>query len=290
MKKDIPIYNICNIDKSVNPNVLIQPLNEYLNKHYSDLNNPHRHSFYHLVLFTSGKGSHTIDFESFKITDYQIYFMSPGQVHSWQFENDVQGFIIHFEPELFTTFLQQQDYIDQFTFFNGSTSDAVLVIPKINQKQIHHLFDLLLSEANAKPESLDLIRTLLLELFIQIERCCAPRTRQDAQSSNNIMVNNFKKLVSKHFRTYKLPKEYARLLYITPNHLNAISQDVLGKSAGDVIRDRIVLEAKRLLTNAKMDVSEIAYDLNFQDNFYFTRFFKKYVGTTPDQFRKSIHR
>ena len=104
------------------------------------------------------------------------------------------------------------------------------------------------------------------------------------------MVSNFKKLVEKHFRTYSLPKEYARLLYITPNHLNAISQDVLGKSAGDVIRDRIVLEAKRLLTNAKMDVSEIAYDLNFQDNSYFTRFFKKYVGTTPDQFRKTIHR
>ena len=86
----------------------------------------------------------------------------------------------------------------------------------------------------------------------------------------------------------KLPKEYARLLYITPNHLNAVTQDVLGVTAGDIIRERIVLEAKRLLTNADMDVNQIADDLNFQDNSYFTRFFKKYVGVTPEQFRKTI--
>ena len=290
MKKGIPIYNICNIDKSVNPNVLIQRLNEYLKKHYSNLSSPHRHSFYHLLLFTAGKGIHTIDFESFKIVNYQIYFMTPGQVHSWHFENDTDGYIIHFEPEFFTSFLQKHDYIDQFTFFSGSTKDGILVIPKNNRNEVHDLFERLLTEINTQTDSLDIIRVLLLELFILIEKICARSTKHDAQSTNAVMINNFKKLVDKHFRTYKLPKDYARLLYITPNHLNAISRDVLGKSAGDVIRDRIVLEAKRLLTNANMDVSEIAYDLNFQDNSYFTRFFKKYVSITPDQFRKTIHR
>ncbi|MBD0286067.1 MAG: AraC family transcriptional regulator, partial [Flavisolibacter sp.] len=53
-------------------------------------------------------------------------------------------------------------------------------------------------------------------------------------------------------------------------------------------RDRILLEAKRLLTNADMTITEIAYDLNFQDNAYFNRFFKKNVGMTPDEFRKQF--
>jgi AraC family transcriptional activator of pobA len=290
MKKDIPVYNICNIDKSVNPTVLIQRLNDYLARYYSSLNTPHRHSFYHLVLFTCGKGSHTIDFESYNIADYQIYFMIPGQVHSWHFESEMQGYIIHFEPEFFTSFLQRPDYIDQFTFFSGSSKGGVLAIPHNSQQQIHDLFERLLIEINSNPDSLDLTRALLLELFILIERYCATGKKHNVKSTNAVMINNFKKLVDKHFRTYKLPKEYARLLYITPNHLNAISQDVLGKSAGDIIRDRVVLEAKRLLTNAKMDVSEIAYDLNFQDNSYFTRFFKKNAGVAPDQFRKTIHR
>jgi AraC-like DNA-binding protein len=69
-----------------------------------------------------------------------------------------------------------------------------------------------------------------------------------------------------------------------------VVKDVLGKTAGDIIRDRIAVEAKRLLTNAEMDVKEIAYDLNFEDPSYFTRFFRKNVGTTPEQFRKTMTR
>ncbi|MBS1601630.1 MAG: AraC family transcriptional regulator, partial [Bacteroidetes bacterium] len=78
----------------------------------------------------------------------------------------------------------------------------------------------------------------------------------------------------------------AELLFITPNHLNALCQELVGRPAGEVIRDRVLLEAKRLLTNAGMTATEIAYELNFQDNSYFNRFFKKYEGVTPDEFRK----
>ena len=76
------------------------------------------------------------------------------------------------------------------------------------------------------------------------------------------------------------------MLHITPNHLNALVQEILGRPAGAVIRDRVLLEAKRLLTNADMTAAEIAYELNFQDNSYFSRFFKKYAGVTPEGFRR----
>mgnify|MGYP001608602554 CR=1 FL=1 len=84
----------------------------------------------------------------------------------------------------------------------------------------------------------------------------------------------------------RLPKQYAELLYITPNHLNALCNDVLGVPAGEVIRNRIILEAKRLLINNDMTVLEIANHLNFADNSYFTKFFKKLEGITPEEFRK----
>ena len=86
----------------------------------------------------------------------------------------------------------------------------------------------------------------------------------------------------------RLPKEYADLMNITANHLNAFVQDMLGKTAGEVIRDRVLLEAKRLLTNADMTIAEIGYHLNFKDNAYFNRFFKKYTGQTPETFRKQF--
>ncbi|MCH5690447.1 helix-turn-helix transcriptional regulator [Niabella sp. W65] len=64
-------------------------------------------------------------------------------------------------------------------------------------------------------------------------------------------------------------------MYITPHHLNALCQDLTGQTAGELIRDRVVLEAKRLLVNDEMTAAEIAWNLNFKDASYFNRFFKK---------------
>jgi AraC-like DNA-binding protein len=99
---------------------------------------------------------------------------------------------------------------------------------------------------------------------------------------------NFRQLIETNYREKKLTKEYAAMLYVTPNHLNALSKDVTGLSAGELIRDRILLEAKRLLINAQINISQIAAELGFIDNSYFTKFFKKYVGFTPEIFRKQI--
>ena len=77
------------------------------------------------------------------------------------------------------------------------------------------------------------------------------------------------------------------MLHITPNHLNAVCTKVYGHSAGEHIRNRVMVEAKRLLVNMPgVTVAEIAYQLNFDDNAYFSRFFKKYAGETPEKFRK----
>jgi len=89
-----------------------------------------------------------------------------------------------------------------------------------------------------------------------------------------------------NYATLRLPKQYAELLYITPNHLNAICNDLLGYSAGKLIRDRVILEAKRLLINMDLMVAEIAEQLNFADQSYFIKFFKKQEGITPEKFRK----
>jgi len=102
------------------------------------------------------------------------------------------------------------------------------------------------------------------------------------------LLKNFQKLIEANYIKLKLPKDYANLLYITPNHLNAVCKDLLGMQAGEVIRNRTILEAKRLLTNAQLNITEIAFKLNFSDNSYFTKFFKKFEGITPEEFRKNI--
>lgn len=289
-KASIPVYDICNIDERSQKDLLIERFGSYLEKHYQHLQKPHRHSFYHLVLFTKGKGSHNIDFVKFPVQPFQIYFMVPGQVHSWNFEGAVDGYIVHFNEELFSSFLQNSHYLERFHFFRGNAKDSVCLLPVSLQTNISALFEAMLKEiSEGKEQNLDVIRLKLLELFIDVERNCSAKKGGNILPQKLLVLRNFQQLIDKHYRTLKLPREYAELLYITPNHLNALCQDLLGKTAGDLIRDRILLEAKRLLTNADMTVTEIAYDLNFQDNSYFNRFFKKNVGITPDEFRKNIH-
>ena len=80
------------------------------------------------------------------------------------------------------------------------------------------------------------------------------------------LLSAFQELIEKNFLSLKMPKDYAARLNVTPNHLNAVCKKRSGKSAGELIRQRILLEAKRLIAHTDMTVSEIAYHLKFEDN------------------------
>jgi AraC family transcriptional regulator, transcriptional activator of pobA len=251
---------------------------------------PHGHSFYHLVYFTKGAGKQSIDFTSFQVKQGQIYFMKPGQVHNWQFSGEVDGYIINFSQSFFDTFLAGTQYLEKFPFFSGYGENQVIQLRKETQQEVTGLFEKILKELHpGKSHATDMIRTLLLQLFITVSRQIEPGRLQQLAKPSYTALRNFQQLINEHYKKLKLPSEYAALLYVTPNYLNALCKDLLGKSAGELIRDRIILEAKRLLVNADMTIGEIGNQLNFQDNSYFTKFFKKYTRKTPEEFRKGFH-
>jgi AraC family transcriptional activator of pobA len=288
MKIEFPVYDICTLSDFKQEDILISRFAAYLEVH-KNLHLPHKHTFYHLVLFTEGSGTHAIDFKTFTVKPFQIYFMIPGQVHSWSFEGKVDGYVINFSVPFFQSFLLKSDYLEQFPFFNGSLDEAVLDLPDNLHQPVKHLFEQIIAESELGQRlGVDMVKALMLQLFITIGRLQLSQQAGQVNSYNYTLLKNFHKLIEQNFATLKLPKEYAELLYITPNHLNALCNDVLGLSAGEVIRNRIVLEAKRLLVNFDLSLSEIAYRLNFADNSYFSKFFKKYEGMSPEEFRKQI--
>jgi len=288
MKNGIPVYTICHLSESGQEDILISRFAPYLETH-RNLELPHKHTFYHLLLFTEGGGSHAIDFEQFKVRPYQLYFMIPGQVHSWSFEGRVDGYVVNFSIPFFQSFLLKNDYLEQFPFFSGITANSVIDLPEKSRKGVKELFERLAREGEQGQDLvLDMVRALLLQLFILVGRLDPDRGSGKGLPSNHLLLKNFQRLIEKNYLTLRLPREYALQLYVTPNHLNALSNDVLGLSAGELIRNRVLLEAKRLLVNLDLSISEIAYQLNFNDNSYFTKFFKKQTGVTPEDFRKEL--
>jgi AraC-like DNA-binding protein len=289
-KPKIPVYDIYSISHGhTQQDLMVSRFGPYVREH-KHLHRQHGHSFYHLVLFTRGAGTHTIDFSAFNVQPYQVYFMAPGQVHSWHFEGpDPDGYLVHFSPAFFQSFLLDQQYLERFSFFRGNSNEAVLKIPAPLREKVVELFEQILKELEEPGEGgLDMIRMYLLQFFMQVERCCGKGEQKQVPQQKQLLLANFRQLINRHYNTIRLPKEYAELLYITPNHLNALCQDLLGKTAGELIRDRVLLEAKRLLVNESLTITEIAYALNFQDNSYFNRFFKKNTGMTPEAFRKQV--
>ncbi|RYZ22486.1 MAG: helix-turn-helix domain-containing protein [Chitinophagaceae bacterium] len=285
-RASIPVYDIPSIEKGARHGLLVARLVGYLHSHYEHLHHPHRHSFYHLVLFTEGSGTHAIDFKPFAVSRGQAYFMVPGQVHSWQFSGGVDGFIVHFNESFFSGFLQNGRYLERFSFFQGIPESCVCQLPEEALALAIPLFESMCAEyERSDTASTDLLRVELLRFFLLAGRHCG--AAQEGQPSHKaLLLQHFQRLVEEHYKELRLPREYAALLYITPNHLNALCQDLLGKTAGDVIRDRVLLEAKRLLVHTGNTIAHVAGELQFEDPSYFNRFFKKYEGQTPDQFRK----
>ncbi len=288
VKNTIPVYDIDTLNgvNHLRKDIIAETLADYLEIH-PNLHTPHRHDFYHLLLFTRGSGTHTIDFERFTVVPGQIYFMVPGQVHSWNFTGKPDGYIINFQDTLLQNFLYNRDYLGQFSFFRGVAKDSVLNLTGETYEQAADIFSRINREVkNTGFLNTDMICALLVGLFVTVGRVCQ-HPLHEAAAQTALPVLNFRRLVEEHYTEKHLPKEYAAMLYITPNHLNALCNDLLGKPAGEIIRDRILLEAKRLLVNADLNVSDISDRLNFADNSYFTKFFKKYTGLTPEQFRKT---
>lgn len=288
-KHTIPVIDMCSL-QSVHRNdgrMMAEPFAAYLVQH-PGLHLPHRHSFYHIVLFTEGSGFHGIDFQQFPVRPRDIYFMKPGQVHSWDFEDGVDGYVINFPDHFFDHFLAHSHYLEQFPFFQGLAEDCVVSLDPEACKTVNDICSkIVLEQQAARAYSDDLVKAYLLELFIVVSRCVSVQLTGSARPHNQLLLHNFRKLVDMHYAEMRLPKEYAALLYITPNHLNSLCNELLDKSAGAVIRDRILLEAKRLLINAELSISAIAAALDFTDNAHFSRFFKKHTHLTPDEFRRS---
>jgi AraC-like DNA-binding protein len=291
VKDTIPVYDICTIGGAGHEgaDIIAERFADYLKIH-PNLHLAHGHSFYHLVLFTKGGGHHTIDFHRFPVERGQIYFMVPGQVHSWSFEGDVDGYVVNFSEGLFQSFLKDSQYLDSFRFFSGDAQDQVRKLDSAGLEKATGLLEQVVKESKDQSAfHLDAARLQLLQFFILVGRLESSGSDGAERTHPSVVVlQNFRKLLGQYYSQYKLPKDYAAMLYVTPNYLNALCKDLLGKSAGDVIRERILLEAKRQLVNLDESIAVIGYNLGFTDNSYFTKFFKKYTGLTPEDFRREL--
>ena len=282
--KKYPIYNIqrfnCN---SVNSDLYINTFKNHLIDH-NFLEEPHRHNSYVLVFFTKGSGTHEIDFDIFTIQPGSMFFLQPGQMHHWNLSDDVEGFVIFYSQEMYNLYFGQKT-IGEYPFYSSMDNKPEMFFDISESKAILPYFESLILETQTiQLLKQDKIMNLLDIIHIEIARKYSETYFHEAHSYN-VKIKNFEVLLEQNFKIEKAASFYASRLNITLKHLNRICNEILQKTTTEVITDRIILEAKRMLMDKKFTINEIASELSFDDYSYFTRLFKKHTGMTPTNFR-----
>ncbi len=250
---------------------------------------PHRHQFYEIIHITGGRDVHYIDFESYRLQEDTLCFVSPGQVHFHDFNSGLCGHLILFNSDFLIMPPENNKPIYEIAFFHRVRETPVLRLKKDQAAGIHGLVRSIYDEYHSeKRDRVSLLRAYLHILIVQAQRLYDMTPAQDGSKGESSLMRRFMGLVSRNYASERSVKAYADLLGINANHLSDTVRALMGRSPGWLIRRQIVLEAKRLLAVTDLTVAEIGYAMNFEDPSYFSRFLKRETGLSPSQLRRNI--
>jgi len=249
---------------------------------------PHRHDFFEVLFLLKGSGYHVIDGNKYEIKPPCVFFMSPGQAHKLELSHDIEGYIFIFTSDFYLINQGNQDSLIEFPFFYTIHQDnpPLLLTGKRDVDFLETLFQRGIEEIKGVTEATpDMLRSIL-DLILTT---CATRYQMNKElihkGKGQILVKKFFHLIEENNQKNLLLSDYALMIGVTPNHLTQTVKILTGKTSSQIIKAKQLLEIKRLLAHTTLSISEIANQLNFEDQSYFTKFFKRETGWTPLQYR-----
>jgi AraC-like DNA-binding protein len=267
----------------------VNSLSKHLESNEHLIDKPHSHDFYLCVLFLQGRGVHEIDFKTYPISPGSVFFLKPGQTHFWNFASPPEGFIF-FHSQSFYELNFLGHGLSFFPFYCSLQNPPLLEVPvkvlnalgkKFEEAFLEYSGNVMLREMK--------ILNLINGIYIELTRCYTSLTDMDKSYSPgySALLSRLEALIENYFREEKLPQFYANRLNITTKHLNRVVKSTINKTTSELISERVVLEAKRMIVHSTVDLAEVAFALDFSDYAYFSKFFKDKTGRTPSAFRKA---
>jgi len=286
---NIPSYELKHKGETVD--FAIRSVEEVIAIFGTETDVPHRHNYYTVLWSHNNSGKHIIDYKEYEMHANDVFFVSPNQVHQVLHNNNPKGIVI-----LFTCDFLEKNYINiNFITNLGLFADISESPPiRINEKSAAVLKDI----TDAMMKALNTDETFkfdtigaYLKLFLIECNKFAPSlisdNTQTIQSAKSIL-RRFKDLLEHNFLTMRKVSEYAEQLSISPDYLNNVIKSGIGKTAKELIQQRIILEAKRFGLHTQLSTKEIAYQLGFEDPSHFSRFFKNVEGSSFADFRNVL--
>jgi AraC-like DNA-binding protein len=247
----------------------------------SYLNDPGRKDFFEIVWLKNEDPLHGITDPAYRIKGDWVYLIPPYRVHQLN-KAGKKGELISFKRSM----LEEEDkdfLLDLFRIFNVQGEFSCLRLDEEAAKGLGDIYKMMEEEYH-KGNHFVMMKALLKVLLLKL--ISVKELEFTGHDTHQKRVYEFLMLLEGNFQTVTNIDFYAGKLGISSKRLNQILKEKLDKTGTQIIHDRIILEAKRKMIHSEITIKEIAYELGFSDRPYFSRFFKKQTGQTPEEFQK----
>lgn len=248
----------------------------------------HKISFYALVLFTEGTGKYNVNFEDYKFTKGSLFTLRKENVHKF-YQNNAKGFLFVFTKEFVSYQLSNLESSKIFLLFNEMISSTKLQLTKVVYDEVMSITSLIENEYSKVGDSHSpyIIRNLLLSMFSKLLRI---KLNESIVFNNNKYMKRFlifQEIIEDNCFSCRKVNFYADQMNVTTKTLNNICQSILQKNAKAVINDTFINLTKRLIINSSKSLTEISYEVGFDEPTNFFKYFTKHTGISAKQFRDS---
>jgi AraC family transcriptional regulator, transcriptional activator of pobA len=248
---------------------------------------PHRKTVYDFMFLTRGKIVRSKGLDSIEFSDNTFFFLPASQITtmismSW----DAQGYYCNFNLDIFSNNFYPQKFIELFPFFNY-TANPIVEVDEDATEFILQLLRRIEKEYKSENCSIDFVASCLSTLLHEASRFTELKSRIKETSATRI-AERYKMALSKDIQEKQKISYYADLISVTPEYLNRCVKATFGKTSHELLDEMILLEAKVLLKQSSLNISELAFKIGKQNPSDFIRFFKTKTGFTPKEYRKQV--
>ncbi|UPK68230.1 AraC family transcriptional regulator [Chitinophaga filiformis] len=249
---------------------------------------PASRSLMHACLYlTEGSASMKIGSENYHLRKGEILFVPAGQVFSFDAQDENKGFFCKFHDDMLLGKYGNSELLKEFEFLKVWGKPHV-VLDEGTSRFVLQLFERILWEYMEHGlQHMNILQPYLIALLCEVGSGYQPLL-PGAQTNAVNITSRFRELVAQNIRHRHMVSDYAAMLNISPSHLNKSVRMITRKAPTKWIDETIVQEAKVLLSQSDFPISEVAIQVGFEDQSYFTRLFKRYEGMTPTEFRRMI--
>ncbi|WP_268847817.1 helix-turn-helix domain-containing protein [Flavobacterium aestivum] len=259
------------------------------NSHYDHLQ---RNNYYSLIWVTKGSGKVKADFAEHSFEENSLLAFSPYQPFMLCVEGKIQGVAIHFHPDFYCIHMHQKEVSCNGVLFNNIYQPPFTLI----DEKAAETFNMVINQIKEEVQNAALAQYELLISYLKIFLITASRLKAEQQekiesipdAKEPFILQNLKTAIEDNFKTKHSAGNYASLLNISPKALAKIAKTYFNKTLTDLIAERIIIEAKRELYLTNKTIKEIAYELGYDDEHYFSRFFKTNADVSPQLYRETV--